>query len=538
MGCTNSKNAAKTLVIIAGDAGDADHAIELAIVSKSGADILFFLNISKPYGVSNDVLKYEDIVQRIKQNPKQSNFDEVRNEFNETIRSKRLASDTSYEFGTIHKPEILGRRVHSSLQTLFSHNKKKDDPAKLFVRYKTENNEYFVNRNNAFGLIWNPESAFFDEKFEESADEDNFPVLDEYSEVILIISGSTAFWGIDKRGKDLILAAKDRSILTYVIVMGGVETKENPTTLRLEGLMIRHPLATMNQIYDPESFTDIAKQLSTCKWVVVTNNVVNRIAKFTDLKDQEEFLQFILEKILQSSKEENPLLYGIMQKYYIEADRFKWKLFDCLTGKLAHDHLTGIKKFTDFKADETVFNTLEGVMFTESKFGITLLGSQESVRKFLEENRTAQNIPEGIYLENVLIPAFSKEWYLNAGMDLRPTSIRSERGEAAFELEGLKKNSIHRLDESSKHEAAELEAAALEESKDLVISLPERELSTKGETVIEKGAPESLIDAPQATKDEDAIVDGATEPEEPLNQEAVEPNGAAQEAQTSTPNKL
>ena len=533
MGCTNSKNAAKTLVIIAGDAGDADHAIELAIVSKSGADILFFLNISKPYGVSNDVLKYEDIVQRIKQNPKQSNFDEVRNEFNETIRSMRLFSDTSYEFGTIHKPEILGRRVHSSLQTLFSHNKKKDDPAKLFVRYKTENNEYFVNRNNAFGLIWNPESAFFDEKFEESADEDNFPVLDEYSEVILIISGSTAFWGIDKRGKDLILAAKDRSILTYVIVMGGVETKENPTTLRLEGLMIRHPLATMNQIYDPESFTDIAKQLSTCKWVVVTNNVVNRIAKFTDLKDQEEFLQFILEKILQSSKEENPLLYGIMQKYYIEADRFKWKLFDCLTGKLAHDHLTGIKKFTDFKADETVFNTLEGVMFTESKFGITLLGSQETVRKFLEENRTAQNIPEGIFLENVLIPAFSKEWYLTeqnvfrdnkqeiAGSDLIPTSAQRESGEAAFKLEGLKQNSMNSGD-----------TAALEGSQNF------SDLSAKVETIV-KGAPKPLIDEPQATKDEAAIVDdGATEPEEPLNQEAVEPNVATKEPQTSTPNDL
>jgi hypothetical protein len=58
-------------------------------------------------------------------------------------------------------------------------------------------------------------------------------------------------------------------LLKYVVVMGSVVTTEEPKTMAVPGALIRHPMATMNQLYDPLSFRNIAEALSSGpQWVL------------------------------------------------------------------------------------------------------------------------------------------------------------------------------------------------------------------------------------------------------------------------------
>ena len=91
-----------------------------------------------------------------------------------------------------------------------------------------------------------------------------------FKTVIFDISGSTAFWENDAAAKDLVIRARDQGLLKYVVVMGSVVTTEEPKTMAVPGALIRHPMATMNQLYDPLSFRNIAEALSSGpQWVLL-----------------------------------------------------------------------------------------------------------------------------------------------------------------------------------------------------------------------------------------------------------------------------
>jgi hypothetical protein len=163
-----------------------------------------------------------------------------------------------------------------------------------------------------------------------------------------------------------LLKAQQSGLLKYVVMMRFVETSE-PKTLALPALMIRDPVATMNQLYDAESFFDMASQLfDGPRWVVVSNNIVNRVADYTKMKSKDEFISFIVEKVVKSTHDTSPMLVKVIESFYQQNKKFKWKLYDCLTGKIIYDHVKGKAALSsinpDYKLDD---KRVSNSLFTE-----------------------------------------------------------------------------------------------------------------------------------------------------------------------------
>ena len=353
--------------MLSGDATDADGCIELAQIAKSGADILYIMHLSQPFGVLSDVVKFEEVAEDVKK--LKLPFLENGKEFNKRVPS----DDYSYNYGTMGKADDLIKRSQHAFRKVFEENQGSNaskKPSKFFFRYKSKDGRYYYNKRNPFGFIWKSEMSTFNESFDVPSEKlklsDNLPNLDDYTEVILDLSGSSAFWGTDVDLKKFLLKAQQSGLLKYVVMMGGVETSE-PKTLVLPALMIRHPLATMNQLYDAESFFDMASQLfDGPRWVVVSNNIVNRVADYTKMKSKDEFISFIVEKVVKSTRDTSPMLVKVIESFYQENEKFKWKLYDCLTGKIIYDHVKGKAALSsinpDYKLDgKRVSNSL----FTE-----------------------------------------------------------------------------------------------------------------------------------------------------------------------------
>lgn len=391
----------KKLTVLSGDATDADGCIELAQIAKSGADVLYIMHISQPFNIMGP--KFETILEEVKglglPFPKQGEA------FNERV----ARDDKSYLYGTKGEIDALIRRSLYAFTQIFEENKTGD--SRIFFRFKY-GAKHFFNKRNPFGLIWRSELETFTDAFDALTVASSAPIpnLNDYSEVILDISGSTAFWGIDIEAKNFLLAALNSGKLKYVVVMGSVETSEPPKTLLLSGVMQRHPMATMNQLYDPESFTDIVDKLSSAKWVIVTNNVVNRIADYTKMATKEEFTSFILEKVVKTTSA-TPVLRRVLDNFYVESAKFKWKLFDCLTGKIIFDHVTGATDLSEINPERTVFGTTEQTsLFTEPNYGVTIVGPDSELRNYLAANPELPQIG-GRILPGVVAPSFTVNWY-------------------------------------------------------------------------------------------------------------------------------
>lgn len=403
----------KKLVVLCGDCSDADGCIELALIAQSGADILYLMHISQPFSqvVANN--SFEEI------SASYTTF----KAFNERKPSILDKANGTYTYGTTNSVEVLLKRAQFAMQGIFDEHQKHSEQ-RLFFRYMGDQEEcngelgppsYFYNEKNPFGRIWRCELETFDADFHTEGCKDlapsaSIPSIHEYSEIILDISGSTAFWKRDKSAREFLLLACKWGKLTHVVVMGGVEAKEAPHTLMMEGALFRHSMATMNQLYAPKSFAEITEQLhSGPQWVVVTNNEVNHKADYNaDLTypDEESFHSFIITRVVKSTPDRSPMLEKVLQKFYSmkAREQKKWKLFDCLTGRVIADHLSGPEKLS-YKVQYEKMD-----LRTEPNLGVTIVGKDEDFVDLRKRN--------GDFLLNslsvmpsIIVPRFSTEWY-------------------------------------------------------------------------------------------------------------------------------
>ena len=395
----------KKLVVLCGDASDADGTIELAQIAKTGVDVLYLMHVSKPFSCYGSKA-FEDILSESKE-PNLS-FPERCKNFN----AKASRNAISYEYGTNSDAKTLIQRCQFAFQEIFDQSKPTNSLSQFFFRYESDSKtgSYYYNTHNPFGYIWKSELEIYNDSFGNNPLKSSSPIpaLENYSEVILDISGSTSFWDKDHAMVEYLRKAKVAGKLKYVFVMGSVEIIEPPKTLKSDA-MIRHPMATMNQLFSPNSFCEIMSELSgnDMKWVVVTNNVVNRIANYEkEFTSKKDFFSFITEKVLQSTNQESlPMLMKVLDSFYSEKETFKWKLFDCLIGKLISDYL--IKSSTPDGGGEMILKS-------EPMNGISLTGQAESFDNFFDGNPDLKNMKwQTVY--GVIVPSFITEgkkfWY-------------------------------------------------------------------------------------------------------------------------------
>ena len=69
-----------------------------------------------------------------------------------------------------------------------------------------------------------------------------------------------------------------------------------------------------------------------------------------------------------------------MNSFYKVESKFKWKLFDCLTGKIICDYLQGTEIVS---ADSGPSSS--PAMFTESIHGVTVVGPRDTLDNYVAE---------------------------------------------------------------------------------------------------------------------------------------------------------
>ena len=403
----------KTLVVVSGGATDGDGFIELAQIAKSGADVLFVMHVSQPFGVRSGV-QFETAAAEARK----AGSDAGR-VFNERVRFNR--GDDSYRYGTEKKAEDLLKRCHHAFRTIFDQSKIANmakNSSKFVFRSRNGQRMCYFNKRNPFGLIWKSETDTFNESFDFSdlesvSDSEPLPDLDDYEQIILDISGSSAFWGVDEELKGFLLKAQEKRLLKYVVVMGSIETSVEPKLFSDDNMIARHSMATITQAFDPDSFAKIASELCDARWIVVPNNVGRRVADYSALPTKERLISFIVGKILLSSRQDSPMLVRVIEAFYSEQEKFNWKLFNCLSGKIIYDHVKGKAELSNLMADNTTFEKLE--LFTEPTHGVTIVGPQSVLHKYLTDTANISQAKK-VRVQDVIVPPFSMNeddaWYL------------------------------------------------------------------------------------------------------------------------------
>lgn len=174
----------KKLIILAGDATDADGCIEFAMLAKENVDLLYLMHISHPYGVSQkDNRTFESIhAEAIKTGLP---FPGMCKAFNDLAKPNAR----SYNYSTEKSSDELVERCQFTFEGIFEEFKKNSgSTGNLFFRYRSPENLYFYNRLNPFGFVWGSEHKTFTEDFNpphatgQPHDSSPLPNLEDYSE--------------------------------------------------------------------------------------------------------------------------------------------------------------------------------------------------------------------------------------------------------------------------------------------------------------------------------------------------------------------
>lgn len=178
-----SQQTKKKLLVLAGDATDADGCIEFAMFAKEFVDILYIMHISNPFGVSEDQSTFESIHEIAVKSGLP--FPGMCKTFNENAPHDEL----TYKYRTDKSSDVLLKRCQLTFEGIFEEFKRvSNTTGNLFFRYSTaDGKNFFYNRLNPFGFVWGSELNTFNEDFDPTPDlkaSSPLPNLEDYSEGI------------------------------------------------------------------------------------------------------------------------------------------------------------------------------------------------------------------------------------------------------------------------------------------------------------------------------------------------------------------
>ena len=395
----------RTLIITTGDASDADGFISVAMYAKTGADLMFIMNLPAMYGPNFQQYQAWDVISDVANkstqvvdatrdlaifiaNEKEKNANT--NTGKKDILTKYLKDVTqqsrenafagcenapglgfNYKQPGGHDAMKLTKLCYHIVSTIWEQNTG-GNGGKLFFTTGPSDTLMF-NAINPFGHILKSEFEVYAGCLTDKPFNNTKPDLKNYDEVYMDGNGSFAFY--DKKTNnesnliewfEPLLKKPDTkpSKLKAISLMAGVEMKgPDPAPLTLgpwKGMINRLAEATMNQVYSPGGFVAFVKAFHDVgKWYITTNNEVNRTANY--VKDFGRLKDVLAEFVSRGS---GSMLETVVDAYYT-SDETKRKLFDVMSSLTLTRMIQGLTLPTPEALN----------MYTEPTYGVTIVGA-------------------------------------------------------------------------------------------------------------------------------------------------------------------
>ena len=320
----------KNLIITTGDTSDADGFISVALYAKTGASLLFIINIPYPYNPSNIGVPQSNI--------------ETTTGYKEASPIPTLLNSKTQFYDNHKNPYGLGYNYNRSSDEAEKHVKmcihlvskiwsENDALGKLNFLYK-HNNQYFYNDINPFSgnTLSNDLEVYKYNTLNTLNNLDNlmseyknFDIdIKEYENIYMDMNGSCAFY--NEGTKSIFNTMFQSEKFKGLYVMGGIDGLVMPDTMNFP-FMNRIHIATMNQVYAPQKAGELMNVVIQAGKPIkfVSNNEVNANANYGD--SVAKTLPYVLDNF------GGKTLQKVMRDYYVEKKPKpgQIKLFDPMT---------------------------------------------------------------------------------------------------------------------------------------------------------------------------------------------------------------
>lgn len=400
--------AGKMLIITTGDASDADGFISVAMYARTGADLMFIMNLPAMYSPEmNERLtrntanaKNANATANFKYPPHaKSGIDFL------TVLKNEQGLGFNYRQPIEHSAESLCQLCYTIVKCIWDENTTGGNL--YFIQSKgSDGGGYIYNKINPFGSILNSEFEVYKDVEYTNVSYVKTDVgeiaINAYEEIYMDGNGSFAFYDAKSNPetnlKGWFDTLKSASKLKAISLMAGVEMSKdlpNPVTLGpMPGMINRLAEATMNQVYSPQGFKDFIedfKDANGVNWYITTNNEVNRTANY-HIKDNPRFpagdaknaLDTLVSELGSLVSDENSMLRKVVNSYYALGSD-KRKLFDVMSSLTLTKLIYG----------QTLPSaSVTARMYTEPKYGVTLVDSERSTGFPPESISTFADMPE------------------------------------------------------------------------------------------------------------------------------------------------
>lgn len=310
------------LIITTGDTSDADGFISVALYAKTGADLLFIINIPYPYSeLQNDETLQEKIEEK-------EGYNKASDKPTDPDSKTSFYKDFKNPYGLGYKYKRYNDEAKKHVQLCINFVSKiwSENNAKgaLNFLYSHSDGKYFYNTINPFSgnTLSNDIEVY---KYTTTKNTENhmnctLESIVSNKDIYMDMNGSCAFYNYVSDFDKLVFTDRFKGLY----VMGGIDGLVMPDTLN-HPFMNRIHIATMNQVYAPKAAGNIfvkAAKIAPVKFV--TNNEVNANANYGI--SLEKTLPYIL------SNFGGETLQKIFRDYYIEKNKQPpIKLFDPMT---------------------------------------------------------------------------------------------------------------------------------------------------------------------------------------------------------------
>ena len=344
----------KTLIVTTGDTSDADGFISVALYAKTGANLLFIINIPSPYNPNNK--KGEESCPKKPAMSDKGACDKFNSDYknafgkgfnycrdsNDAIKHVKMCQHFVQKIWDENKPKGSNGQLFfyfSTSQDTIVKSQVMSQNASATSQVGSQNaafqdpNTFFYNDINPFGHLLSDDLLVYDYNalnIDGYTLNTSLPQIDESTYVYVDMNGSCAFYNEHNFVKNVLGKVKG------LFIMGGIDAFEPTFTLNLPFLN-RVPIATMNQVYAPGKAGNLIKDCVTSgvQLYFVSNNEVNKNGSYG--KYEEKRAPAGVKKI---TKDMGDTVKYIMNHYYSSGIK-DCKMFDPMTSLALIDKMKG-----------------------------------------------------------------------------------------------------------------------------------------------------------------------------------------------------
>ena len=386
----------KKLIITCGDISGIDGFISVALYARTGADLIFIMNLPQSYDPS---------IARDKQPPYGLGF--------------------NYKNGNEGGATKIVKNCERLVKGIWNENKIRDWQ-RLYYVYKKKGidnddpKNYFYNTINPFSKdflkvyddgmdsqrVPSPEEAMLAVQTDGQANgkekDSALQAIKEYTEIYMDMNGPCSFYDGENEISKFIM--KNAKMIKGLYIMGGVHALEPSTTMNKPDKINRVPLATMNQVYAPERAGALMELLSD-RLHVVSNNEVVAHGSYTKLDFFNRYYEYFgpaMDNVMVQYFSGLPdvKLYDVMNSLVLIKDMFAGEKKSPQRGGAITDEIStyNVKTYTFGSVSNLEsmigFNNLKNItdagytkMYYDNKYGTTLLlKNTENVGSFNNRN--------------------------------------------------------------------------------------------------------------------------------------------------------